>query len=616
MSKWQLTEGALATIMRGGTVEDPVMQILGSKRIAGAGSSERYRLLVSDGCHLNSFAMLATQLNDKLTSGELSDYSVVRMNRLITSMVNNGGRGEKRVMIILDLTILAKGTEVGAKIGNPVAFPEGGSSAAATPAPPKPAITSPAQSRPQANGTMGSAPTQPMRPPVRNNTAQLSSPADGHIFPIASLSPYQNKWVIKARVVNKTPVKTWSNARGEGKLFSMELVDESGEIRATAFKEQCDKFYDLIEVDRVYFISRCQLKPANKKFTSVNNDYEMTFTGETTVVPCHEDVTDIPHITFNFIPLNKLADTDLSAIVDVIGVLKATGGVEVFTARTTNREMKKREITIVDQSNTAMALTLWGEQAEEFSETPGTVLAVKGVKQSDFGGGRSASVLMSSTLQVNPDIPEAHRLRGWYDSVGHSQEHVNISAKQMGAAGSGGLTSWATLLEIRDKQMGSGEKPDYCQTKATITTIRSENCMYMSCAGENCNKKVIDMNNGMYRCEKCNRDYPGFKYRFLMSVCIGDWSGQQWVTCFQDTAEALLDMKAEQFGEIFSDKAQVQSIVNNATFKSFIFKLRVKFETFNDETRLKVVVMNLRPVDVREYCMKMISEIKTANGMS
>jgi hypothetical protein len=28
----------------------------------------------------------------------------------------------------------------------------------------------------------------------------------------------------------------------------MEFVDESGGIRATAFKEQCDKFYDLIEV--------------------------------------------------------------------------------------------------------------------------------------------------------------------------------------------------------------------------------------------------------------------------------------------------------------------------------------------------------------------------------
>jgi OB-fold nucleic acid binding domain. len=56
------------------------------------------------------------------------------------------------------------------------------------------------------------------------------------------------RWVIKARVTSKSSVRTWANARGEGKLFSMDLIDESGEIRATAFKEQCDKYFDMIEV--------------------------------------------------------------------------------------------------------------------------------------------------------------------------------------------------------------------------------------------------------------------------------------------------------------------------------------------------------------------------------
>lgn len=57
--------------------------------------------------------------------------------------------------------------------------------------------------------------------------------------------------MIKARVTTKSPVRTWANARGEGKLFSMDLIDESGEIRATAFKEQCDKFFDMIEVTHI-----------------------------------------------------------------------------------------------------------------------------------------------------------------------------------------------------------------------------------------------------------------------------------------------------------------------------------------------------------------------------
>jgi hypothetical protein len=30
--------------------------------------------------------------------------------------------------------------------------------------------------------------------------------------------------------------------------------------------------------------------------------------------------------------------------------------------------------------------------------------------------------------------------------------------------------------------------------------------------------QVIDQNNGMYRCEKCSREYPNFKYRLLLSV--------------------------------------------------------------------------------------------------
>lgn len=62
-----------------------------------------------------------------------------------------------------------------------------------------------------------------------------------HTRSIASLNPYQNNWVIKARVISKTAIKTWSKKRREGKFFSMVLIDKSCEIRATAFEEQCDK---------------------------------------------------------------------------------------------------------------------------------------------------------------------------------------------------------------------------------------------------------------------------------------------------------------------------------------------------------------------------------------
>jgi replication factor A1 len=32
------------------------------------------------------------------------------------------------------------------------------------------------------------------------------------------------------------------------------------------------------------------------------------------------------------------------------------------------------------------------------------------------------STLSSSQIVTNPDIPEAHHLRGWYDAEGHSSQ--------------------------------------------------------------------------------------------------------------------------------------------------------------------------------------------------
>ena len=46
--------------------------------------------------------------------------------------------------------------------------------------------------------------------------------------PIVALTPYNSRWTLHVRVTNKSAIKTWTNAKGEGKLFSMDLLDESG----------------------------------------------------------------------------------------------------------------------------------------------------------------------------------------------------------------------------------------------------------------------------------------------------------------------------------------------------------------------------------------------------
>lgn len=52
----------------------------------------------------------------------------------------------------------------------------------------------------------------------------LSSQGAVSTLPISAITPYQNRWTIKARVTSKSDIRRWNNARGEGHLFSMDLV--------------------------------------------------------------------------------------------------------------------------------------------------------------------------------------------------------------------------------------------------------------------------------------------------------------------------------------------------------------------------------------------------------
>ena len=156
------------------------------------------------------------------------------------------------------------------------------------------------------------------KPPTR-----LSIGSSGVVAtPIASITPYQNKWTIKARVTSKGDMRTWNKPSGSGKLFAMDLMDESGEIRVTAFKDQADAFYDLAVVGKVYYISNCSVKAANKQYSKLKNDYELTFKDSGTMELVEDDTSDVPTMTYNFARIADLAVAEKDTNIDVIGVCK------------------------------------------------------------------------------------------------------------------------------------------------------------------------------------------------------------------------------------------------------------------------------------------------------
>lgn len=97
-----------------------------------------------------------------------------------------------------------------------------------------------------------------------------------------------------------------------------------------------------------------------------------------------------------------------------------------FTAKSSGRELKKRDIVLVDQSNVSVNLTLWGNDAERFDDYSQPVILIKGASINEFNGGKSIAMVNSSVLKKNPDIVEGHRLRGWFDNGGNEGNEIKI----------------------------------------------------------------------------------------------------------------------------------------------------------------------------------------------
>lgn len=542
--------------------------------------------------------MLSTQLSQTIVNEPIEDNSIVRIDKYNSTVLNKNG-STKNVMVIVEMTVLHPGSVVGARIGQPESIEN---------------VQFNVQNSVTNGGTASTTNTSGLTAIQQRFQQDNNYNFDGLTHPINSLSPYQNKWVIKARVTSKGPIRTWNNAKGEGKLFSMDLKDETGEIRATAFREQVDKFYSTIEVDKVYYISKCQLKPANKQYSVLKNDYEMTFTADTIVQPCTEDDSSIPSIQYNYVPISSIAHMEPNAVVDVIGVVKTASELQAFTSRASGRELQKRDITLVDSSNASVLLTLWGEQAANFDQYTQPVVTIKSARVQEFNGGKTLSISAGGTMKLNPESDESFKLRRWFDEGNADNITVSVSAK---TGGGGNYNSqWLTFLEAKESNLGAGEKPDYFQCKAMVHNVRSGNAVYKACPQPECNKKVTDQENGTYRCERCGQDFPNYKYRLLLSMMIGDWTSNRYVTAFQEVGEKLLGKTSDEVGEALEmDKEAAENIFQTVAFQPYLFRLRSKVEHYGDAPRNKVIVMQANPVNHAEYNAHLIKELQELTGI-
>ena len=614
---------------------------------------DRYRVVLSDG-EFYTQGMMSSQLNYLVSNGNLSVDGLVVIQDFMCNQIQG-----KNIVILLSAEALSENP--GRRLGTPKDFMQSEAGKATANAnegmSAQPLYNSTnshtmndnnnsyVKPEPVGNGSMSVSPTRSSggknpygRPSSSSSSINASSNApivrssntvSTNYTLIKNLNLYHSRWTIQARITSKSDIRTWSNAKGEGSLFTIELLDQEGtDIRCTFFKEAVDKFYSVLQEGQVYTFSGGRLKVANARWNNCKSPHEITFDQNSEIHLCaggghiqdqvYEFVDSIASIE------SLTVDPERQLLVDVLALVQSVGDTATIVSKKRGQEYTKCDVTLVDDSNAKINLTLWNEQAQRASTLMplNELVAVRRVRVSDFGGGKSLSGPHGVALAKNESSVQKmsaySRLLDWFQKTGGQGATRSLSGSGGGFGGPTPFAERKQIANIKAEHLGyQSEKGDYISFTGTITFLKKDKeggAWYPACP--NTGAKVTPTASGAgdaWSCERCQTTYDRCVRRWIFSGVVEDVSASTWVTFFNDTAELLFDGKTADEIFLASDGTApsdaYDSVFAKASFTEWIFKCKVKNEMVNEETRRKVQVNTMHPLNYVQESKEMLAAI-------
>ncbi|KAM1295795.1 hypothetical protein ACFXTH_015657 [Malus domestica] len=598
MAKLMPTPDAISTVLANKSPDESVELpeiVVQVSDLTPRGKS--YMFIATDG-NAKLKGMLSSRLGPQVTSGEIQNLGLIRV---LGYSVNFNSNLSENYLLVTKCDVVSAALE--AEVKNEVKKEDVG------------IILKPKQEM------VSKSAAQIVNEQAGNMAPSARMAMTRRVHPLVSLNPYQGNWTIKVRVTNKGTMRTYKNARGEGCVFNVELTDEDGtQIQATMFNEAAKKFFEKFELGKVYYISKGSLRVANKQFKTVQNDYEMTLNEYSEVEEASNEAAFVPETKFNFVPVDMLGPhVNGKELVDVIGVVQNVSPTMSIRRKIDNESIPKRDITIADDTKKTVVVALWGELATSVGQQlldiadQSPIVAIKSLKVGDFQG-VSLSTLSKSTILVNPESPEAKKLRSWYDSEGKGASLASVGSGMSPSAKSGGRSMYSdkvTLSHISEDPSLGEDKPVFFSVKAFISSIRPDQAMwYRAC--KTCNKKVTEAIGSGYWCEGCQKNDEECSLRYISVARVTDVSGETYLSLFNDEAERVIGCSADELDKLKSqdgDENEFQQKLKEATWVPHLFRVSVTLNEYNNEKRKRITARAVAPVDFAAESRFLLEEI-------
>ena len=442
----------------------------------------------------------------------------------------------------------------------------------------------------------GQSPPDQRQPLTKRQPQPMSISMMPGVMPIKCITPYCNRWRICGIVSGKdAQIKDVKSTKGEFRVFGFIITDQEGTaIRVSAFGEAANKFFSMLENGQVYYIAggmrSGSIRPANKQFNNTGHDYELTLDKDSEVTYCNEQF-HVPKLRLKPVILKNIPQ-HVNECIDVVAVVERVGEVTQITTKKDQRQLDKRDVFLVDQTASEICFTLWGEQAQHFSLPQGAIIGIKGAIVREFGGGFSISTTSGTQIIENPDHDMTMLLFNWY----RDQKPLEFKNLSMSADSSAVFERDFRLIGpiLQHGINPENEKGQYFFLKAMVNAVKTEQSVYQACP--NCRKKMTSDQN-TYRCEKCDQSFDKPNHKMMLQVELADFTGSTWVTIFDELATTMLQVSADDLAHwMDSDRERFDRVFDQIRFHEFLFRVRVRYEQYNDQQQMKWNVFDVKPV--------------------
>ena len=213
------------------------------------------------------------------------------------------------------------------------------------------------------------------------------------ITPIADIQP-ETKVNIIARIVRIPTIRTYEKNGKEGKVASIELKDDSGQISYTLWNQNVDLISSLglEDSDTVKILNARARERTNR-----DGDSEISYWGDSRIV---KGDYDAPEVVQEFTPIIDLSEQE---DVSILGIVSRLQDVKVFTRKTDNTEGKLRNFDVRD-STSEIRVTVWGDDTS-LPINKGDIIKVIGgnVRYDEYTQSQySMNTNFNTQISVNP----------------------------------------------------------------------------------------------------------------------------------------------------------------------------------------------------------------------